>query len=471
VHQVMQKELFDLYNLIFGVETWLHFEGPQPLIKNTAMELSKYTLPLEHQRGLFIYNSLSNCLIKVDKELFDYFKSNNEINCYSIDDKHNEVISELKKALFIIDHHNDDLLQYMNVSWGRRQTEDVYNITIAPTMDCNYHCYYCFESPSKTFMTDEILERIAHYISNLKNARIINLTWFGGEPLLAKNQIIELSNKIQLSKETNFSSTIITNGYYLDRDFVNILPELNIDNLQITIDGLYDGYNRVKSMTSDKNCFNRILYNIDYFAEHQKDISLHLRVNMDKTSMDDFHRIATFFKERYPNNTNIYCYPAFLKNINNTSSKSNACNYCNIEDQICFSLSMFDKTSDKKYLYPKNEFNECAIRNRNSWAFGPDGSVYKCWENIGNVDHKVGVIDVDGNIQITDNEKLLRYYFGADPLYADDCKECFYLPICHGRCPHQRIQEESGVANRQSCMKDTNCINRYLEKLIENLSL
>lgn len=75
-----------------------------------------------------------------------------------------------------------------------------------------------------------------------------------------------------------------------------------------------------------------------------------------------------------------------------------------------------------------------------------------------------------GEIQITDQPKLIRYFYGADPLYADDCKECFYLPICHGRCPHQRIQEELGSVERQPCMKDTNCINRYLEKLIENLS-
>lgn len=424
---------------------------------------------IEHKKGLFIYNSFNNCLIKVDEELFEYLKSKKGKSFPSIDDKNKEVIDNLKKASFIVDEHNDDLLHYQYVSWGRRNTNDVYNITIAPTMDCNFHCYYCFENPIKTFMSDDTIERIAKYISNLENARIINLTWFGGEPLLAKDQIIKLSKKIKLSKETKLSCSIITNGYYLDRDFIDLLPVLNIDDIQITIDGLFEDYNRVKSMACDKNCFSKILSNIDVFAECHKDISLHLRVNMDKTNMNDFHKITVFFEERYPNNSNIHPYPAFLKNINNTSSKSKACNYCNIEDQICFSLTMFEKTLDKKYLYPRNEFNECAIRNRNSWAFGPDGSVYKCWENIGNVDYKVGFIDEDGKIQITNSAKLLRYHFGADPLYADDCKNCFYLPICHGKCPHQRIQEEIGTANRQSCMKDTNCINRYLEKLIEKL--
>lgn len=433
------------------------------------MELSKFTMLIRHKKGLFIYNSLSNCLIKADEELFNFIDSI-RCKCFSFEDKNNEVICDLKKAFFIVEQHNDDFLQYLNVSWGRRQTDDVYNITISPTMDCNYHCYYCFEDHDKTFMSDETIERIAKYISNAKNARIINLTWFGGEPLMAKEQIIKLSKKIQLSKEIKLSCTIITNCYYLDRDFINLLPELCVDNLQVTIDGLYDDYNRVKSMDRDKDCFSRILSYIDIFAECHKDISLHLRVNMDKHNMKDFYKIATFFKKRYPNNPNIYSYPAFLKNINNKTSKSKACNYCDIEDQINFSLSMFEKTFDKNYLYPKNGFNECAIRNRNSWAFGPDGSVYKCWENIGKVDYKVGFIDEDGKIQITDQPKLIRYFYGADPLYADDCKECFYLPICHGRCPHQRIQEELGSVERQPCMKDTKCINRYLEKLIENLS-
>ena len=39
------------------------------------MRLSNYTMLIRHQKGLYVYNSLSNCLIKVDKELFDFMES------------------------------------------------------------------------------------------------------------------------------------------------------------------------------------------------------------------------------------------------------------------------------------------------------------------------------------------------------------------------------------------------------------
>lgn len=99
-----------------------------------------------------------------------------------------EITSKLRKALFLIDNKGDDLLLYQSVIWNRRRTPDVYNITIAPTMDCNFHCYYCFETPTKGLISNETIRRISKYISETKDASVVNLTWFGGEPLLAKKQ-------------------------------------------------------------------------------------------------------------------------------------------------------------------------------------------------------------------------------------------------------------------------------------------
>ena len=467
------KELYDLLsNFQPEVETFQESQLPlfTFIIMIICMEISKYTILIRHQKGLFVYNSLNNCLIQTDEDLFAALENLKDKSFDPIeltDDV--EITSKLRKALFLIDNKGDDLLLYQSVIWNRRRTPDVYNITIAPTMDCNFHCYYCFETPTKGLISNETIRRISKYISETKDASVVNLTWFGGEPLLAKKQIIQLSKLIKLPKETHLGVTIITNGYFLDEEFIKILSALYVENIQITLDGLWDDYNKVKSMREDKHCFNKILKNIDVFAKYHKDISLHIRVNMDKTNMHKFHEISTFFKERYPYNSNIFVYAAFLKNINNTTAKNKLCYYCDIEDQVDFSLSIFEKTLDKKYLYPQNGFYECAIRNHNSWAFGPDGSVYKCWENIGNTDNKIGFIDENGKIQISDEAKLIRYCFGADPLYDNDCKDCFYLPICHGKCPNQRILNELHLAKKQPCMKDTKCIDRYLESLISRL--
>lgn len=434
------------------------------------MKISHYSAFIAVEKGNFIYNSLSNSLIKTESELFEKIKNFKTFEFTENDLKEDsETIDMLKKAYIIIENKLDDLLEYQAAIWTRRRVNDVHNITIAPTMDCNYRCYYCFETQVHDYISDDTISRISKYINKLTNPRHINLTWFGGEPLLAFNQIKILTKQLLISEDTTTNFNIITNGYYMDQNVVDELQNLKINSIQISIDGLYDQYNRVKSMKNDKNCFDTLIKNIDYFAEKNKDISLMIRVNLDKNLKEDFHKIVNFFIQRYPNNTNIFPHAAFLKNICNTTHESRACHFCNEKDKSEFAVEMFQKTQNKSFLYPDNNFCECAIRNQNSWAFGSDGSVYKCWENIGNNEDKVGFINEDGEIQITDWAKLNRFLYGADPLNNANCKECFYLPICYGGCPHQRILEEFENIPEEKCAKYCDYMDHYLKEYINSL--
>ncbi|MBO4738398.1 MAG: SPASM domain-containing protein [Bacteroidales bacterium] len=431
------------------------------------MKLSIYTTFFEVASEKYIYNSYTNSLVKVDDKLYVklYTLKNKNFTIQELGES-DEIILDLRKARIVIENLQDDFLQYQAITWGRRKISNVYNITIAPTMDCNFHCYYCFEQPEKEYMSDGVIEKIVTYINNIRNCKRLNLTWFGGEPLLALQQITKITNKIRLSSRTSKDFCIITNGYYLTKEVTDNLNNLQIDSIQLTVDGLFDDYNQVKNMKDNKNCFNVFLNNLDYFAEKQKDIRLNIRVNIEKNIKNKFLDIASFFIKRYPNNYNILPYPAFLKNICNTTKQSQACMFCDTAEKMEFSIDLFHKTGNKDFLYPGNAFSECAVRNENSWAFGPDGSVYKCWENIGNKSTKIGHLNEKGEIIIDNYPRLLRYLYGADPLSHKDCKQCFYLPICFGGCPHQRILEEFENAPVEPCAKDNGYIERYLTEII-----
>ncbi len=431
------------------------------------MKISIYTTLITHEKGYFIYNSFSNSLAKIDKDLFLKLESfkNKDFSEQDLNEDA-DTVKSLRNAFIITDNPKNDLLQYQATTWGRRRVDDVYNITIAPTMDCNYNCYYCFEEQVKEYMSDEIIERIAKYMNSLPNKCRLNFTWFGGEPLLAFEQMKKLNQSLSMPEDIDTDYCIITNGYYMNEAVIDELHNLHIKTIQLSIDGLYEDYNQVKCMKNDKRCFDTILKNIDYFAAKHKDIAMHIRVNMDNNTKDDFLNIVHFFYQRYPENQNIKPYAAFLKNIGNATPESCACDFSSGTDKMQFALDMFQKTNNKYFLYPQNNFSECAVRNHNSWAFGPDGSVYKCWENIGNRENKVGFIDENGYIQITDNLKLTRYMYGADPLCNEDCRGCFYLPICYGGCPHQRILEEFENAPIQQCAKDCGYIEQYITALI-----
>jgi len=203
--------------------------------------------------------------MKLDPELFDRILQLQQKNFDNSDvPASQDEINDLMKSYVLVENANDDLLTYRAIAWNRRKTQGVYNITIAPTMDCNFKCYYCFEDSSKTYMSEDICKRIAKFINESKDLKQLNLTWFGGEPLLAFEQICRITESIYLSNEQHSHTTIITNGYYLTKAVVDKLDALRINRLQITVDGLFEKYNIVKFSKEDRHCFDVLLNNIDY---------------------------------------------------------------------------------------------------------------------------------------------------------------------------------------------------------------
>jgi len=94
-------------------------------------------------------------------------------------------------------------------------------LTIAPTLMCNFACDYCFQGadkPSGTMSLD-VQNAIVRLVSKAAGTgKRIGVTWYGGEPLLAKDVISGLSRRI-LAVATNagvrLDGSIVTNGYGL----------------------------------------------------------------------------------------------------------------------------------------------------------------------------------------------------------------------------------------------------------------
>ena len=103
---------------------------------------------------------------------------------------------------------------------------------------------------------------------------------------------------------------------------------------------------------------------------------------------------------------------------------------------------------DFSMVFPRSERYECAIRNKNALVIGPEGELYKCWNDVGNKSKVIG--NIDG--EITNEALLLRYLVAADPFEDPMCQNCFLLPVCGGGCPYSRIQNEYEGTNINTCL-------------------
>ncbi|MDR1793104.1 MAG: radical SAM protein [Bacteroidales bacterium] len=129
------------------------------------------------------------------------------------------LVSALYKLGLIIDAHEDEtqkiIVQHRKEVYSRRS----YRITILPTLNCNFKCWYCYEEHSKAVMDKSVQQSIIKHIKREiaeSGVQHIQMDWFGGEPLMCFDDIVyPLSLKVKnicKKEDVFFTNSITTNG-------------------------------------------------------------------------------------------------------------------------------------------------------------------------------------------------------------------------------------------------------------------
>jgi len=191
----------------------------------------------------------------------------------------------LKSRCIISDDLNElDILKLRN----HRDVfiNNVYGLILNPTMDCNFKCWYCYETKIAGMMSDEIQNRIIKHVKTLFDKNIISglsLSWFGGEPLMCFNQLVyPISNKmIEICKEHNlpFNNAITTNGYLIEKSMIEKLKEIKLNSYQITLDGTKDRHDKSRILKNGNPTYDKIIQNINLLCHEIEDVAILLRIN------------------------------------------------------------------------------------------------------------------------------------------------------------------------------------------------
>jgi uncharacterized protein len=431
------------------------------------MKISKYTFLFLYEEDYYIYNTLSNALVGIDEKSYNILEQiqseKTAIEEISID---KELYDLLVEKLFIIDNEKDEFLIYKSMIDTQRNNNSHMHLTIAPTMDCNFSCHYCFEKKEKTYITSEIINSLIKYIEQSKELSNIHLTWFGGEPLMAIDQIKEFYDKFKQIWTKGFSSNIITTAYYITPSVIEILKAVEITSIQITLDGNQETHNKIKFMKGCSDVFSKIIQNIDLLTETAPDIHITIRVNLTKENANEYVGIYNFLAKRYQGKK-IGIAPAFVNNRSGNSDKDSTF-FFKREECSRFILNLFHQHGihSPSLRYPSRFFQECAIRNVTSMGVDPEGYVYKCWEIIGNKEYAIGRLE-DGKIRNINRIMLNRQRYGADTLDDKTCSKCAYLPLCNGGCPIQRIKNEFEGGKGDACTYYKNFLPEFLKAHIK----
>ena len=61
----------------------------------------------------------------------------------------------------------------------------------------------------------------------------------------------------------------------------------------------------------------------------------------------------------------------------------------------------------------------------NGYVIGPEGEIYRCWEDVGNRELEMGIIQ-NGNVKLNNIHKLARFIVGIDPT-MEKSKESIFI--------------------------------------------
>lgn len=396
---------------------------------------------------ILLFNTLTCAFGKMDKNTQDIYNNIENIEINTIyDEKNKENINVLKSNGFIVAQDIDESARMHVLGKLLRYNKGIFRLDIAPTMNCNMECPYCFENKTNKKMDSDMVKSLTKFVSRnieTNNVKDFEVTWYGGEPLLAKEIIMELSKEfinVCTEKKIKYRSQILTNGSLLDYNTAKFLKnECNINMAQITIDGLKEVNNARRKLKNGKDSFDIIINNIEMCKDI---IPIVLRVNVDKSNMEDAKKLISYFIDEKKWGNDIKLYFAPVQEWDNVTNSYNT-DYCYDENEFSeIDSKLFNEIYSRgntkwiDMLYPKSSFIYCDAIRYNTFAIDPDGNLYTCREVIGDKKHSIG--NITNGIAI--NESYSKWLTIELP---DTCVKCSLLPLCQGGCPRNRVLNNS----------------------------
>ena len=401
------------------------------------------------------YNSFTNALIEFTPEDYNLIKK--IMSEYSRDSYNNRelyILKILESCGFVV----DDYFDYLDELRKRFFTEHKsLSLTIVPTLNCNFRCKYCFEDKNNQTMSKRTQEDLLSFVENhLPDSSTLNITFFGGEPLLAIDIVEYLSiemSKICKKKNAGFNNgMIITNGYLLTPGVAGKLRSLGVTSAQITLDGPPEIHNKNRPLANGKETFEVIFNNI----KASKDIiRIVVRANVLRDNLDAIYLLEELFYNS--GITDISLYPGHVQALTEC---------CKDISQICMSDEEFlslkwrfelHQVAKGKHVpsYPTLMYGFCTATNPHGFLVAPSGALFKCWnETSFTKDFSIGNVSEDTTSLMTKN---LDKWSKWSPLNQAICIECKYLPICMGGCPY------IAIANlRHSCSEYKTYLEEYV---------
>jgi uncharacterized protein len=317
-------------------------------------------------------------------------------------------------------------------------------LVIHPSAFCQLGCGYCGQQHQQRNLSEEhqdlFLERTRSKLST-KKFKILEVAWFGGEPLVGIAVIRRLAPRLKELATIfgcKYKSKIVTNGLSLIPSVVTeLIHNYNIGHIEITLDGTAEYHNRRRHTKEGSPTFDTIFKNvIDLANRSDSNIRITIRCNVDRRNYEGviplLHLIAKAGIQKrvgfYVAAIHSWGNDAHLESLSKEEFADLEIKWYSTMIQLGFKINMI----------PPRKKIVCIALSNHGEVLDANGDLFNCTEvsyvpQYGLI-NKYGIGNLN-NGEITGRRKTLGDFNDRIANSEYDCSECRMLPVCGGACP------------------------------------
>ncbi len=292
------------------------------------------------------------------------------------------------------------------------------SLILLSTEACNLRCVYCYAHSSHGRMKAPVLSGVKNLIrrrvAELDN---LDLSWFGGEPLMALSVIRDLHRYLDelfgQYPEVSFNADMTTNAYLLTRKLFRELLGLGIAGFQIAFDGPRRWHDQKRTLPDGSGTFDRIWSNVKKLREESEPFKVMIRLHVDAENVDSIPGFIDEYRSVFGGDSRFELFIRPLSRLGGPNDDS----LCTLEgglDDPKIGVLRQLATSLGIDITPESESTDpCYAARANSFVIRADGRINKCSIVLEDRGNQVGRLEPDGSMKLN-TARMLAWMRGLN---------------------------------------------------------
>ncbi|MEN6443803.1 MAG: TIGR04083 family peptide-modifying radical SAM enzyme [Methanoregula sp.] len=321
-----------------------------------------------------------------------------------------------------------------------------FHIMLIPTLGCPSKCKYCWSSEEGSpIMSIETVQDVVAWLKDFRSDRV-TFTFHGGEPLLAgadfyRQALPLISDGL---KELTPEFAMQTNLWRMTPEIAEVLAQYHVP-----IGSSIDGPEAITDSQRGNGYFAKTMRG--YEIAKAAGLSVRFICTFTNKSVKFREEIFDFFLK---NGFALKLHPA-LPSLRSENPKEWALEPAEYGDLLVYLLDKSLEHMGEIEVMNINDLCRCVFTRRgtvctyvdcmgNTFAIGPDGSIYPCYRFVGMPEYVMGNVRDRPSMDDLMQSEAGKLMSGFKEYVDGACKECSHIKYCRGGCPYNAMAPTPG---------------------------